>query len=195
IATSQLEASGAVGSAAVGNTLRAVDLLFNAGISLRAQKEVSNGEMDDVLLRARLLINAAGLNLALTARENLYEALEELDGVDCAINYIDAFVNYRSTGDVNTVASVSPLAGEIAYLAKWPLLQTAKRKADLARLERSANALGIMVEVRSSFPGLAPSAQQAIAALRDSFGFESRESGDPVVDTAAVVGNLYSSVL
>jgi hypothetical protein len=55
-----------VSAAADDNILRAVDLLFNAGVSLRAQKDVPESKAA-AMFRARLLVNAAGLRLAIVS--------------------------------------------------------------------------------------------------------------------------------
>lgn len=194
IEVSELEASGGVSAAAAGNILRGVDLLYNAGISLRSYKEVPDGKAASFLM-ARMLINLAGLRLAIAAGEDLYESLVGLDGCDCAVNFMGTYVDYKSAGDPDVVASLQPLAIEIAHLVKWPMMQRAKRRADLARIERSAKSLGITVDPRSTFPGLRPSLQRAIEALRSSFGLESPAVNDLIVDTAYLIGDIYSSVL
>lgn len=194
VGTSDLEASGGISAAADDNILRAVDLLFNAGVSLRAQKDVPESKAG-VMFRARLLLNAVGLRLSLESRDDLRESLVDLDGIDCAVNFIGTLVEYKAIGDPGVVRNLEPLATEVAHFAKWPLLQRARRRTDLTRIERAATLLGIAIETRSTFPTLVPSVRLAIEALRRSFDFPDRGSDDVIVDSADAVGRLYGLVL
>lgn len=194
ITVSELEASGGVAAAASGNTLRAVDLLHNAGISLRTVKDLPASQVE-ILSRARMLINAAGLRLAIATQDDLYASLVDLDGIDCAVAFIGTLVEYGSSGDADVLAQLAPLANEIAHLAKWPLLQGVKRQSDLSKIERAATLMEITIDVRSTFPALKKSLQDAIEVLRTSLGLRPQGSENVVMDTASIIGSLYSLVL
>lgn len=200
IATSWLEAAGGVVAAASGGIENAVDLFFNAGISLRGQSSEINGRDAGLLLRARMLVNLVGLRLSLKstqAENDLYVSFVGLDGIDCAVNFVSSFVEYRALGDrvMDMTSSAEALARELVHLAKWPPLRETERRLDRGRLDRSATALGVTVEERSSFPELIPMVDHTVEVLRASFRLAAARTDDLIVDTADVVGALYGSVL
>jgi hypothetical protein len=193
VTTSDVEACAGVGAAASGSILRAVDFLYNAGISLRAVP--SSPEQAHTMLIARMLVNAAGLRLALAGGQDLFESLVRLDGIDCAVNFMGTFLEYRPGGEREIVASLAPLAATVAQLVAWPPLQRAERRTDIERIERAATSLGIAPQAKTDPPELTEPVEGAIAALKSALTLPADRGPDVLMDTAALIGNLYGRTL
>lgn len=194
VTTSDIEACAGVAAAAGGNVLRAVDFLYNAGISLRTRVNTPEVSAQTMLI-ARMLVNAAGLRLALAGGQDLFQSLVQLDGIDCAVNFMGTFLEYRPVGKPEIVASLAPLAAAAAQLVTWPPLQRAERRTDIERIERAATALGIRLPAESGLPQLTEPVEVAVAALKSALSLPAQPGEDLPMDTAALVGELYGTVL
>lgn len=147
------------------------------------------------MLIARMLVNAAGLRLALAGGQDLLESLVRLDGIDCAVNFMGTFLEYRPGGEREIVARLAPLAATVAQLVAWPPLQRAERRTDIERIERAATSLGITPQVKPEPLEFTGPVELAIEALKNALSLPADRVPDVLMDTAALVGGLYGRVL
>ncbi|MGH8902015.1 MAG: hypothetical protein ACRDYA_10105 [Egibacteraceae bacterium] len=192
IGRARLQASSGVADAVMA-TGRQASRLFNAGISLlRAQADDPRA-----LSAGRLLLNTLGLRLALLTGRDLVAALVHLDGLDCAINLVGAFVEYQRVADAAVSREVEPLIRQLIDLGRWPSLRALGPGVgiDLARLTSAAERLKMSPQERASFPELLSSLESALDALRAATPRAPRALHEPLLDTAQLVGHIFRTVL
>lgn len=189
----RLEASSGVADAVRATPEYFAARLFNAGVSLiRAQAD----DLAPVIL-SRLLLNALGLRLALhMEQDDLVTALVGLDSLDCAVNFVGAFVEYQRTADPAVASGVEPLVRQLVDLPRWPPLRAAGPGPGvaLARLASAGERLGMTPTEQVSFPGLPASLNDALDALAAAARAPAAK-GDVFLDAARFVGHLFTEVL
>ncbi|MGH8899671.1 MAG: hypothetical protein ACRDZ4_22240 [Egibacteraceae bacterium] len=188
----RLEASSGVADAVRATPEYFAARLFNAGVSLiRAQAD----DLAPVIL-SRLLLNALGLRLALQLDSDLVTALVGLDSLDCAVNFVGAFVEYQRMADPSVARGVEPLVRQLVDLPRWPPLRATGPGPGvaLARLTSAGERLGMTPTERVSFPGLPASLNDALDALRAA-AHAPAAKGDVFLDAAQLVGHLFTAVL
>jgi hypothetical protein len=164
----RLESASAVAVAAADTAPSQVAArLYNAAVSLLDVPQ-PQAEMP---IRSRLLLNALGLRWALLAGTDVIDALDRLEGLDCAFSFLRALRQYVDA-DYEQAESWTAVAEFAAMLAQLPqslprdrpdLIAGAARLAEAARQLRSRGGAG---RRDVSTGELAAAAARAIDALR-----------------------------
>jgi hypothetical protein len=167
---------------------------YNAAVSLqRAAEPLAAGP-----LRARMLLHALGLLWSLNLGTDLVDALDRVDGLDCAAGFMRALVQYQEEGHVQPQqwASVLALASMLAQVPKLmprdrpTLAVSARNLADVAeRVRLSGTATPANVDTRE----LSDATIRAVDALRPSG--TSPQPHDPLLDTAALLHGVFAETL
>lgn len=187
----RVEACSAVAAALAGIPQAVVARLFNAGVSLmRAGSKEAIGN-----IRARVLLNTAGLYWALLQSDDLLEALITHDGFDCAVNLASAAADL---GQPRTGPALRALVQEVAKLATWGSLSgtpSAEIRADVARLRNASRRLGTLPADDASTPerqALLSAAAAALAEAKPRTWHEVDELDEsPLLTIAAAVGAAF----
>ncbi len=127
-----LGAIGAVAAASMGRGRQVPARLFNAGVSL-----LQAARHDPNSVRARLVLNALGLQWSLWQSGDLKVALEEFDGLDCCVNFMGAVVESDQLR-----SAVSAMAQSIAHLTRWGKLLDSPADGTVEDVVRLRSSLG-----------------------------------------------------
>ena len=181
----RLEAASGTADAATADPRDAAGRLFNAGVSLGRREDRRSPE---VVLR-RMLLNVLGLRLSLGRSEDVVTDLVEFSGLDCAVNLVAAYNEYRGfEGRPND--AVHDLVRRLVALGSWPPLAGRAPAVDLARLRNVGTEIGISAARTAEAPQLPGPVQSAIDALRVMLDLPAAVEA-PVFDTARIVGAMF----
>lgn len=188
--------SGIIGALAVRKEA-AVSRIFNAGIPLVFEDQ-AHPTSSEALIRAQLLTNTIGIRLALFFGEELFIALTQFSGLNCAVNLIGAFVRYQRNPDAIAGVSESflPLIQDILNLTNWTAFQGAGSWVDpsLARFAAASGVLKLSPEPLPSFDHFGDHVEAALDSIRETMS-ASKLPTNPILDAGELIKTLFTSVL
>jgi len=194
-----LESAAAVAAIAAGTAPdQAAARLYNASVSLQGLTDPAAERP----LRARMLLNALGLHWSLRLSTGLREALDNLEGVDCARAFLQAAGQYQDEGHDQT-AFWPAVTGLAALLRELPRRLPADRPdlaVKVARLGEASSRFRLPPGTVSREPGydeLGAAVGRVIAALRPTAAedTEAYETKTDLLATAALVRSVYQDIL
>lgn len=118
--------------------------LFNAGVALlRVEREKGRSNLTAPLKRARLAVNSCGLAWALTYGDDWDEALVNLNGLDCAVNFFGAVADVGDDAVQKARRGLQRLAGGL-FAVRARLDE--RTRDEFFRLERSLAQINIRTQ-------------------------------------------------
>ncbi|MGH8906865.1 MAG: hypothetical protein ACRD0K_10200 [Egibacteraceae bacterium] len=194
IGRARLEATSGVVDAASDRPEHPAARLFNAGVSLGRARDAVAQEQVLAILEGRFLLNAVGLRIALTLGGDLIEALIRYDGLDCAVNFVATFAEYRRTSGPETLRALEPLTQELLNLTTSARVRQASPPADIGRLLNSAQRLNLTPKQQTDFSALPRMIEQAIEAIRAATNGPALHE-DQLLDSARLVRHTFATVV
>lgn len=194
----RLESAAAVAAIAAGSAPdQAAARLYNASVSLQGLANATALEP----LRARMLLNALGLHWSLQLATGLRDALDRLEGIDCASGFLYAAGQYQDEGHGPAafwpaVVELAALLGELHRRLPQdrPALTT-----KVARLADATNRVRLpsgTIPREASYEELAAAAIRAVDALRLSGAIPQAENlQSHLLDTATMIRSIFDQIL
>jgi hypothetical protein len=194
----RLESAGAVVSIATGLTPdQPAARLYNAAVSLQGIAEPRAAGP----LRARMLLDGLGLRWSLLLADDVVDALDRLEGLDCASGFLHALGQYQDEGhdQAKFRAPVTELGMLLSELPKRLPRDRPGLAAGAARLADAASRAGLPGSPAPRDVGigeLAAATLRAIDGLRLSGARpEADDHEAQLVDTAALIRSVFDEIL
>lgn len=193
-----LESAAAVAAvAAAASPDQAAARLYNASVSLQGLPDAAAPGP----LRARMLLNALGLYWSLLLGTGLRDAMDRLEGVDCASGFMYAAGQYQDEGHDQT-RFWPAVTGLAALLTDLPRRLPQDRPVLATKVARLAEAAGRVrlpagtIPREPEYANLVTATIGVIDALRSSGAIPETESLTAhLLDTATVIRGVYEEIL
>jgi hypothetical protein len=192
-----LESAAAVAAIASGSAPdQAAARLYNAAVSLQAVAEPQAAGP----LRARMLLDGLGLRWSLLLGTDVVDALDRLEGLDCASGFLRAVSQYQDEGHDQTEfwPPVIKLAVLLSDLPKRLPRNRPALAAGIAKLAEAARNVRLAGTVARDvgIEELAATTVGAIDALRPSGVSPQADDLQPyLLDTAALIRSVFEEIL
>ncbi len=193
-----LESVAAVAAVAAGTSPdQAAARLYNASVSLQGPPDAAAPRP----LRTRMLLNALGLYWSLLLATGLRDAMDRLEGVDCASGFMYAAGQYQDEGhdQAGFWPAVTGLAALLTDLPRRLPQDHPALATKVARLAEASSRVRLpagTVPREPEYEDLVTAAIHVVDALRPSGAIPEAESlSAHLLDTAVLIRNVYEEIL